>query len=212
MPSSNHTNQSFPLNIQGRDEVIEWDQSGDMQYTSVSPHSPGVLLSGDCIVRAVFSPQHFGITGFTEDFVTDALKKGLSCQRVVSNSESFPQDIHDYFIRVSSNLSASSGKPRKYLGFLTTRVGALRALAYNLDDPFVRSHRARVYDTALERNVGHCDVFLSDIAANESQSKKLIKSEIRSRLFAIFCDGYFYRSPAVAESDSDLIHLQSMLV
>lgn len=211
MSASHNQSQFFPADVQSRESVIVWDKSGDLQYGSVSQFSPGVLLSGDCIVRAVFCPQHFGATGFGADFVTDAFHRGFSCQRVMCSAEAFPGAVHQHFLQTASQLIAASGKPRKYLGFLTARVGAVRSISSSFDDPFNRSHRARAYDTALEQNIGHCDVFLNDSALASGQSVKLIKNEIRSRLLAVFSDGQFYKSPALSDSDEDLIHLRSML-
>jgi hypothetical protein len=102
---------------------------------------------------------------------SDAKDKGLSCERAASldvepnSHERGQQQAKRY------NQTKPEGKPdRAYVGAVTANCGSLRALMMN------EKRLLAIYDTALESNVTHCDVF--EIAGRSNSEKKQARKDI----------------------------------
>lgn len=162
----------------GRGEVAKRAKLIDDSYPdayceceTVSKFSPGVVMSGEFLHRFVFSPLHINDGEVLPTLFSDAKDKGLSCEW--SENELIAPDSHGRGRKqaASYNLTKPDEKPeRTYMGAVTASCLRLRELAMN------DKRLLAVYDTSLEENVTHADVF--EIAGRSNAEKKQARKDI----------------------------------
>lgn len=145
---------------------------------SASPHSPGKVANDEVLLRAVYSPHHVDPeTGeFKNAALADAENTGLSADRLQYTTRR----------QIERQIKAKLETPRAlekgyvYQGILPITCGLVRQLTYGNG---TRRCYA-VYDTALQDNNAHAEVFQVKLTsaqgkqARERLRKLLIKSEI----------------------------------
>lgn len=162
----------------GRGEVSERAKLIDSAFPeafcecqSVSKHSPGVVGAGEYLHRFVFSPLHLHEGQVLPALFSDVKDKGLSCERGLLLD--IKAETHERGRKQAElyNETKPDGKPdRVYVGSVTANCGILRALAMN------EERLLAVYDTAMEDNVAHSDVF--EIAGRTNSQRKQARKDI----------------------------------
>lgn len=138
---------------------------------SVSKFSPGVVSGGEYLHRFVFSPLHLHEGEVLPALFSDVRDKGLSCERGLSLD--IERETHERGRKQAElyNETKPDDKPKRvYVGSVSANCGIVRALVMN-------NHRLlAVYDTALEANVAHSDVF--EIAGRTNSERKQARKDI----------------------------------
>lgn len=149
---------------------------------SVSRFSPGLVAPGEFLHRFVFSPLHMHEGEVLPSLFSDAKDKGLSCERAPSFDVELASHDRGRQQAKRYNQSKPEGKPdRVYVGAVTANCGLLRAMMMN------DARLLAVYDTALEANVAHSDVF--EIAGRSNSEKKQARKDIADAFSKIPVNG-----------------------
>jgi len=138
---------------------------------SVSKFSPRVVGAEEHLHRFVFSPLHLHDGEVLPALFSDAKDKGLSCER--ADTAAIDPQSHERGRQqaVAYNLVKPEDKPeRTYLGAVTATCVALRSLMMD------NKRLLAVYDTALEDNVVHADVF--EVAGRSNAEKKQARKDL----------------------------------
>lgn len=138
---------------------------------SVSRFSPGVVGGEEFLHRFVFSPLHMHDGEVLPALFSDAKDKGLSCER--GGSLKIEPETHERgrLQAQGFNQTKPEDRPeRVYVGSVTASCGLIRSLLMN------EKRLLSVYDTALEANVAHSDVF--EIAGRTNSEKKQARKDI----------------------------------
>lgn len=141
------------------------------EHESVSKFSPGVVAPGEFLHRFVFSPLHINDGEVLPTLFSDVKDKGLSCER--ADNEAIQPDSHERGRKQaeSYNVTKPDDKPeRSYMGAVTASCIVLRELVMN------EKRLLAVYDTSLEENVSHSDVF--ELAGRSNAEKKQARKDI----------------------------------
>lgn len=143
----------------------------------VSEFSSSVVADDEFVHRAVYSPIHLDDDGnINPAFFSDIKDKGLSCER--SSTVEIPYDTHQRGIEKAAGWNRDNPenpKQRTYLGAVTANCGAIRSIMP------LGSKVYAVYDTALEVNPAHVDVF--EVHGRTPGEKKLARFDL-SQVFS----------------------------
>lgn len=141
------------------------------EFESVSRFSPGVVVNQEFLHRFVFSPLHMHDGEVLPALFNDAKDKGLSCER--GSAFDTGPETHERGRQQAEryNQEKPADRPdRAYVGSVTASCGLIRSL-------MMEGRRLlAVYDTALETNVAHSDVF--EIAGRSNSEKKQARKDI----------------------------------
>lgn len=173
----------------GRGEVSNRAKLIDASYPdayceceSVSKFSPCAVGDGEHLHRFVFSPLHLHDGEVLPALFSDAKDKGLSCER--ADTPAIDPQSHERGRQQAEayNQAKPDDKPeRTYLGVVTATCMVLRSLM--MDDKRLLA----VYDTALEDNVVHVDVF--EVAGRSNAERKQARKDLADAFTKIPADG-----------------------
>lgn len=138
---------------------------------SVSRFSPGVVAGGEFLHRFVFSPLHMHDGEVLPALFSDAKDKGLSCER--GDALQIAPQTHERGRQQAQRFNETKPEDRPeraYVGSVTASCSLIRALLMN------EQRLLAIYDTALEENVAHADVF--EIAGRTNAEKKQARKDI----------------------------------
>lgn len=179
------------------DYVISHDPDGSCQACNVGKDSPGPVQDSEVLVRFVACPAHTSSTSngpgpIDETLFLDAFSKGCSVNRITSNANGDHDDVELHKSGEEMACQIRIGTPerppqpdRRYLGFVRLVAGDVRAISVDQ-----LTHRVRVYDTSLSNNPLH-----ADIVGNSFGLNKVLKKELRVRLYLIARESGLFASP-----------------
>ena len=179
--------------------VVGEDPTGACQRVRIGHTSPGPVDDGEILSRFVFAPAHLKVTGeVDETLVLDAFKIGASITRVQSEWADALLQIHEYGEVQAASLREGTvdreAQPdRIYIGVVRFRAVEARSLA--IDGV---QERIRVYDTSLPNNPNH-----GDVVANGAGLSKVLRKELRVRLFMAMQKAGLFLSPFCGEGLSE---------
>lgn len=160
------------------DDIINNCTLGECEHTPSSHLSPGIVEDNECLIRAIFSPQHYDVAtnSIHPNAFNDVFTIGLSVDRFIHTS---PEKINDFayaFLERKQQIDKENGvvKDRKFIGVIYSYVDEIRSFTEN---PVV------ILDTALENNISH-----SDICSCRRKASKTQKQAIRGLLTKKFTD------------------------
>jgi hypothetical protein len=130
-----------------------------------------VVGAGEYLHRFVFSPLHLHDGEVLPALFSDAKDKGLSCERADTAAIDPQSHERGHQQAEAYNLAKPDDKPeRAYLGAVTATCVVLRSLM--IEDKRILA----VYDTALEDNSVHVDVF--EVAGRTNAERKQARKDL----------------------------------
>lgn len=145
---------------------------------TVSDYSGGPVADEEYLHRYVFSPIHVVDGEVVSALFDDVKDKGLSCER----SESEPTaELHERGERQASDFNdrkRPEQAEREYLGVITSTALDVRSVLNG-----ARQRAYAVYDTALESNPQHVDVFEmpSSLMGMGKSQRKMLRSDLADK-------------------------------